>query len=162
MPGIRAWPGRLKDGAAALGKRRAQVQARNEAELLAERERAAEARRTRPRNPDPARAVPWGVRVAAEACWRFLVLAAALWVVMRVIGSVRLVVLAFAAALLITALLEPTVARLHRIGLSRGSPPPSRRSSGSSSWDWSAGSSYGRCSTTSTTCPSGSRRASTS
>ncbi|MFJ3963292.1 AI-2E family transporter [Streptomyces sp. NPDC090036] len=120
MPGIRTWLGRVKDGAAALGERRAQVQARNEAELLAERERAAEARRTRPRNPDPARAVPWGVRVAAEACWRFLVLAAALWVVMRVIGSVRLVVLAFAAALLITALLEPTVARLHRVGLSRG------------------------------------------
>ncbi len=64
--------------------------------------------------------MPWGVRVAAEAGWRFLVLAAALWVIMRVIGSVRLVVLAFAAALLITALLEPTVARLHRAGLSQG------------------------------------------
>ncbi|MFF2792340.1 AI-2E family transporter [Streptomyces sp. NPDC058049] len=120
MPGIRTWPGRVKAGAAALGERRAQVQARHEAELLAERQRVAEARRARPRNPDPARAVPWGVRVAAEAGWRFLVLAAALWVIMRVIGSVRLVVLAFAAALLITALLEPTVARLHRAGLSRG------------------------------------------
>ncbi|WP_405827412.1 AI-2E family transporter [Streptomyces sp. NBC_00105] len=120
MPGIRTWFGRVKDGAAALGERRTQVQARHEAELLAERQRVAETRRARPRNPDPARAVPWGVRVAAEAGWRFLVLAAALWVVMRVIGSVRLVVLAFAAALLITALLEPTVARLHRAGLSRG------------------------------------------
>ncbi|WKD36220.1 AI-2E family transporter [Streptomyces xanthophaeus] len=120
MPGIRMWFGRVKDGAAALGERRTQVQARHEAELLAERRRVAEARRARPRNPDPARAVPWGVRVAAEAGWRFLVLAAALWVIMRVIGSVRLVVLAFAAALLITALLEPTVARLHRAGLARG------------------------------------------
>ncbi|MER6256936.1 AI-2E family transporter [Streptomyces sp. NPDC001584] len=120
MPGIRTWFGRVKAGAAALGERRTQVQARHEAELLAERQRVAEARRGRPRNPDPARAVPWGVRVAAEAGWRFLVLAAALWVIMRVIGSVRLVVLAFAAALLITALLEPTVARLHRAGLSRG------------------------------------------
>ncbi|CAM5367331.1 AI-2E family transporter [Streptomyces avidinii] len=120
MPGIHGWLGRVKDGAAALGERRTQVQARHEAELLAERQRVAEARRARPRDPDPARAVPWGVRVAAEAGWRFLVLAAALWVVMRVIGSVRLVVLAFAAALLITALLEPTVARLHRARLSRG------------------------------------------
>ncbi|MFD5411968.1 AI-2E family transporter [Streptomyces nojiriensis] len=120
MPGFRTWFGRIKDGAAALGERRTQVQARHEAELLAERQRVAEARRARPRNPDPARAVPWGVRVAAEAGWRFLVLAAALWVIMRVIGSVRLVVLAFAAALLITALLEPTVARLHRAGLSQG------------------------------------------
>ncbi|MER6319293.1 AI-2E family transporter [Streptomyces sp. NPDC001581] len=120
MPGIRTWFGRVKDGAAALGERRTQVQTRHEAELLAERQRVAEARRARPRNPDPARAVPWGVRVAAEAGWRFLVLAAALWVIMRVIGSVRLVVLAFAAALLITALLEPTVARLHRAGLSQG------------------------------------------
>ncbi|PWK63113.1 putative PurR-regulated permease PerM [Streptomyces sp. CG 926] len=118
MPGIRTWPGRVKAGAAAFGERRAQ--ALREAELSAERERAAEAHRRRPRDPDPARAVPWGIRVAAEAGWRFLVLAAALWVVMRVIGSVRLVALAFVAALLITALLEPTVARLHRVGLSRG------------------------------------------
>ncbi|MFF4299595.1 AI-2E family transporter [Streptomyces vinaceus] len=120
MPGIRRWFALIADGAAALGERRTQVQARHEAELLAERQRVAEARRARPRDPDPARAVPWGVRVAAEAGWRFLVLAAALWVIMRVIGSVRLVVLAFVAALLVTALLEPTVARLHRAGLSRG------------------------------------------
>ncbi|MEV7562311.1 AI-2E family transporter [Streptomyces sp. NPDC089795] len=118
MPGIRTWPGRVKAGAAALGERRAQ--ALREAELTAERERAAEAHRRRPRDPAPARAVPWGIRVAAEAGWRFLVLAAALWVVMRVIGSIRLVVLAFVAALLVTALLEPTVARLHRVGLARG------------------------------------------
>lgn len=60
MPGFRRWFGRVKDGAAALGERRTQVQARHEAELLAERQRVAEARRARPRNPDPARAVPWG------------------------------------------------------------------------------------------------------
>ncbi|MEU9002214.1 AI-2E family transporter, partial [Streptomyces sp. NPDC048551] len=64
--------------------------------------------------------VPWGIRVAAEAGWRFLVLAATLWVLMRVIGAVRLVVLAFVVALLVTALLQPTVARLHRRGLSQG------------------------------------------
>ncbi|MGW6860612.1 AI-2E family transporter [Streptomyces xanthophaeus] len=120
MTGIRGWLGRVKDRAAAFGERRAQAQADYDGEAAAERERAAAARRVRPRHRDPALTVPWGVRVAAEAGWRFLVLAAALWVVMRVIGSVRIVVLAFAAALLVTALLEPTVSRLHRHGLSRG------------------------------------------
>ncbi|GGP89220.1 AI-2E family transporter [Streptomyces roseolilacinus] len=70
--------------------------------------------------PDPAAAVPWGVRVAAEAGWRLLVLAGTLWVVMKVISTVQLVVLAFVAALLITALLQPTVSRLRGIGLPRG------------------------------------------
>ncbi|WP_329337552.1 AI-2E family transporter [Streptomyces sp. NBC_01352] len=70
--------------------------------------------------PDPALAVPWGVRVAAEAGWRLLVLAGTLWVLMRVISAVQLVVLAFVAALLITALLQPTVERLRRLGFPRG------------------------------------------
>ncbi|MFI6492745.1 AI-2E family transporter [Streptomyces sp. NPDC050564] len=70
--------------------------------------------------PDPALAVPWGVRVAAEAGWRLLVLAGTVWVLMRVISAVQLVVLAFVAALLITALLQPTVARLKRYGVPRG------------------------------------------
>ncbi|MEW2632371.1 AI-2E family transporter [Streptomyces sp. NPDC048389] len=70
--------------------------------------------------PDPAAVVPWGMRVAAEAGWRLLVLAGTLWVLMRVISAVQLVVLAFAAALLVTAMLQPTVARLRRRGLPRG------------------------------------------
>ncbi|MET9407298.1 AI-2E family transporter [Streptomyces sp. NPDC002935] len=70
--------------------------------------------------PDPALAVPWGVRVAAEAGWRLLILAGTVWVLMRVISAVQLVVLAFVAALLITALLQPTVARLTRYGVPRG------------------------------------------
>ncbi|MGP3953924.1 AI-2E family transporter [Streptomyces sp. 7N604] len=70
--------------------------------------------------PDPAAAVPWGVRVAAEAGWRLLVLAGTLYVLMRAISAVQLVVLAFVAGLLITALLQPTVARLRRMGLPRG------------------------------------------
>ncbi|MFE9253140.1 AI-2E family transporter [Streptomyces sp. NPDC007088] len=73
----------------------------------------------RPR-PDPVAAVPWGVRVAAEAGWRLLVLAATVWVLMKVISAVQLVVLAFVAALLITALLQPTVALLTRRGVPRG------------------------------------------
>ncbi|GDY76734.1 AI-2E family transporter [Streptomyces avermitilis] len=60
------------------------------------------------------------MRVAAEAGWRLLVLAGTVWVLMRVISAVQLVVLAFVAALLITALLQPTVARLTRHGVPRG------------------------------------------
>ncbi|MFG2788706.1 AI-2E family transporter [Streptomyces sp. NPDC048419] len=74
----------------------------------------------RPVRPEPAQAVPWGVRVAAEAGWRLLVLAGTVWVLMRVISAVQLVVLAFVVALLITALLQPTVARLKRHGVPRG------------------------------------------
>jgi predicted PurR-regulated permease PerM len=70
--------------------------------------------------PDPAQVVPWGVRVAAEAGWRLLVLAGTVWVLMRVISAVQLVVLAFVAALLMTALLQPSVAWLRRRGVPRG------------------------------------------
>ncbi|WP_299532841.1 AI-2E family transporter [uncultured Streptomyces sp.] len=70
--------------------------------------------------PDPVASIPWGMRVAAEAGWRLLVLAGTLWVLMRVISAVQLVVLAFAAALLVTALLQPTVVRLKNLGLPRG------------------------------------------
>ncbi|MCX4636492.1 AI-2E family transporter [Streptomyces sp. RPA4-5] len=69
---------------------------------------------------DPVDAVPWGVRVAAEAGWRLLVLAATLWVLARVITTIELVVLAFIAATLITALLQPTVGWLRARGLPRG------------------------------------------
>ncbi|MFI8433482.1 AI-2E family transporter [Streptomyces sp. NPDC079020] len=70
--------------------------------------------------PDPVAAIPWGMRVAAEAGWRLLVLAGTLWVLMRIISAVQLVVLAFVAALLVTAMLQPTVVRLRRLGLPRG------------------------------------------
>ncbi|WP_129307050.1 AI-2E family transporter [Streptomyces sp. L2] len=70
--------------------------------------------------PDPAQAVPWGVRVAAEAGWRLLVLAGTVWVLMRIISAVQLVVFAFVIALLVTALLQPTVARLRRRGVPQG------------------------------------------
>ncbi|WP_155057852.1 AI-2E family transporter [Streptomyces blattellae] len=77
-------------------------------------------RSDRPDRPDPALAVPWGIRVAAEAGWRLLVLAGTLWVLTQVISAVQLVVLSFVAALLITALLEPAVTRLRRYGVPRG------------------------------------------
>lgn len=80
---------------------------------------AVPAQRTGPQL-DPLAVVPWSMRVAAEIGWRLLVLAGTVWVLMRVIGAVRLVVFAFAAALLITALLQPFVARLKRAGVPRG------------------------------------------
>ncbi|MEW1723555.1 AI-2E family transporter [Streptomyces sp. NPDC093109] len=73
-----------------------------------------------PARPEPATAIPWGMRVASEAAWRLLVLAGMLWVLMRVISAVQLVVVAFVVALLITAFLQPTVAWLKRIGMPRG------------------------------------------
>ncbi|MGW6613706.1 AI-2E family transporter [Streptomyces erythrochromogenes] len=81
---------------------------------------AAPERHQRPERPDPASVVPWGMRVAAEASWRLLLLAGMLWVLMKVISEVRLVVLAFAAAMLVTAMLQPFVVRLRRLGLPRG------------------------------------------
>lgn len=69
---------------------------------------------------DPVAVVPYSMRVGAEIGWRLLVLAGTVWVLMRVIGAVQLVVLAFVAALLITALLQPFVARLKRMGVPRG------------------------------------------
>ncbi|NUT28132.1 MAG: AI-2E family transporter, partial [Streptomyces sp.] len=73
-----------------------------------------------PPRPDPTQAVPWGVRVAAEAGWRLLVLAGTVWVLMRVISAVQLVVLAFVIALLLTALMQPSVAWLMRRRVPRG------------------------------------------
>ncbi len=73
-----------------------------------------------PPRPDPTQVVPWGVRVAAEAGWRLLVLAGTVWVLMRVISAVQLVVFAFVIALLLTALMQPSVAWLTRRGVPHG------------------------------------------
>jgi predicted PurR-regulated permease PerM len=135
----RQWGARLAAEPAKLAgrlveKRRAAAaaaQAEEKAEEEAEDRRAAQdqpALRTAgtgvPRSPaalpDPVQAVPFSMRVAAEVGWRLLVLAGTVWVLMQVIGTIQLVILAFAAALLITALLQPFVAWLKRAGLPRG------------------------------------------
>ncbi|GAA2149662.1 AI-2E family transporter [Kitasatospora kazusensis] len=67
----------------------------------------------------PAEAVPWSLRVAAESTWRLLLLAAALYLVFRVVDMLRLVAFAVLAGLLISALLEPTVSWLRRHGWPR-------------------------------------------
>ena len=71
--------------------------------------------------PEPAAAVPWGVRVAAEAGWRLLVLAGVVFVLMKIVSAVSLVVVAFSTGLLITALLQPTTRRLRKWGMGQGS-----------------------------------------
>ncbi|MFF9362187.1 AI-2E family transporter [Streptomyces griseoluteus] len=123
MPG---WLGRLGAGltemSERLDERRAEVQKEHAGPEGPPESVALPAPRPAPSapRPDPAHAVPWGVRVAAEAGWRLLVLAGTVWVLMRVISAVQLVVFAFVVALLVTALLQPTVARLMRYGMPRG------------------------------------------
>ncbi|MEU1298375.1 AI-2E family transporter [Streptomyces shenzhenensis] len=131
MSRVPGWLGRIGAGLTQMGERL------DERRVAAERQHAEEPPEVLPDEeplpdghpdpaevrivrPDPALAVPWGVRVAAEAGWRLLVLAGTVWVLMRVISSVQLVVFAFVIALLVTALLQPTVARLKRHGVPRG------------------------------------------
>ncbi|RAJ30356.1 putative PurR-regulated permease PerM [Kitasatospora sp. SolWspMP-SS2h] len=71
------------------------------------------------RPANPVDAVPWSLRVAAESTWRLLLLGVALYVVLRVVDTLKLVAFAAVAALLISALLEPTVSWLRRYGVPR-------------------------------------------
>ncbi|GGZ94470.1 AI-2E family transporter [Streptomyces echinoruber] len=127
MSRVPGWLGRLGAGLTDLGERLEERRAEVEQEPAEGEPPPGEAQHLHadhvtvvPARPDPAQAVPWGVRVAAEAGWRILVLAGTVWVLMRVISAVQLVVLAFVTALLITALLQPTVTRLRRSGVPRG------------------------------------------
>ncbi len=64
--------------------------------------------------------VPWGLDVAAGWSWRFLVIAAAAWVLMWLVGFFAVVTIPLAVALLISALAAPFVDGLHRLGIPRG------------------------------------------
>lgn len=131
MSRVPEWIGRLGHGLTEMGERLDERRAEAEREDEEEDESSSAEEPPPPADtdeaptigvprPDPAQAVPWGMRVAAEAGWRLLVLAGTVWVLMRVISAVQLVVLAFVAALLITALLQPAVASLRRYGVPRG------------------------------------------
>ena len=63
--------------------------------------------------------VPWAMRAAAAWGWRFLVLAAVVYVVLIPISRALFVVYAVVAAILITALLSSTVGRLRSLGFPR-------------------------------------------
>ncbi|MDK1476602.1 AI-2E family transporter [Streptomyces sp. 549] len=124
---------RLKVGASRMAARVSEFRERAERER-AERERVARQREDEqaeelspsskpqepPQKPSPDAVIPWGMRVAAEAGWRLLVLAGVIWVLVQVIGAISLLIVAFSAGLLITALLQPSVSRLKRLGLGRG------------------------------------------
>jgi predicted PurR-regulated permease PerM len=71
------------------------------------------------RPSSPAEAVPWSLRVTAELVWRLIIVGIGLYILFRVVQTLRIVALAFVAALLIAALLQPTVAWLRRHGLPR-------------------------------------------
>lgn len=104
---------RRATAAAARAEAKAQAEADRRAAAVVSPGRSAAAN-------DPVRVVPWSMRVAAEIGWRLLVLAGTVYVLMMVIGAIQLLVLAFVAALLITALLQPFVGRLKQAGLPRG------------------------------------------
>src|SRR6266566_1143124 len=61
--------------------------------------------------------VPGWLQTGAAWSWRLLLLAAAIYLIARVIGVLYIVVVPCTAALLLTALLQPLTARLRRVGL---------------------------------------------
>jgi len=61
--------------------------------------------------------VPGWLQTGAAWSWRLLLLAAAVYLIARVIGVLYIVVVPCTAALLLTALLQPLTARLRRAGL---------------------------------------------
>lgn len=70
--------------------------------------------------PDVTPLVPRGLRVSAALSWRFLVVIAALYVLVWLIGYLSVVVIPVAIALLLAALMAPAVARLTRHKVPRG------------------------------------------
>jgi predicted PurR-regulated permease PerM len=65
----------------------------------------------------PAADIPRWLRVTAGWAWRLLLLAALLYVAGKVAALLYVVIVPFAAAVLLTALLQPLAARLRRSGL---------------------------------------------
>lgn len=64
--------------------------------------------------------VPWGLDLAAAWGWRFLVIAAAGYVLLWLVAFFAVVTIPLAVALLISALAAPVVGGMHRMGLPRG------------------------------------------
>ncbi|MEU3272219.1 AI-2E family transporter [Saccharomonospora sp. NPDC006951] len=71
-------------------------------------------------DPDVTSTVPKGLRVTAALAWRFLVVMAALYIVVEIIGYLAVVVIPVSIALLLAALLAPAVRRLVQLKLPRG------------------------------------------
>jgi predicted PurR-regulated permease PerM len=71
-------------------------------------------------DPDVAGLVPRGLRLGAAVAWRFLVVIAAIYVLIWVVGYLSVVVIPLAIALLLAALLAPAVSQLVRVKVPRG------------------------------------------
>ncbi|MFY1674885.1 AI-2E family transporter [Plantactinospora sp. WMMB334] len=63
--------------------------------------------------------VPHALRIAAAWSWRLIVIGLVAWALVRVIGTIRIVIIPLAIALLLSALLAPMVGVLLRIRLPR-------------------------------------------
>lgn len=63
--------------------------------------------------------LPPGVRVAGAWAWRLILFVAAGYVLLRLIGILRLVVIPIAVALLLAAMFQPVVSALRRRGMNR-------------------------------------------
>jgi predicted PurR-regulated permease PerM len=85
-----------------------------------------EAKRGNTENPslsegsDVAGLVPRGLRIGAALAWRFLVVIAALYVIIWLIGYLSVVVIPLSIALLLAALLAPAVSQLVSVKVPRG------------------------------------------
>ena len=64
--------------------------------------------------------VPYGVDLAAAWAWRFLVIAAATYLVLWLMAFFSVIAVPVAVALLVAALVSPLVHRMHRLGVPRG------------------------------------------
>jgi predicted PurR-regulated permease PerM len=71
-------------------------------------------------DPDVAGLVPRGLRIGAALAWRFLVVIAALYVIIWVVGYLSVVVIPLSIALLLAALLAPAVSQLVSVKVPRG------------------------------------------
>jgi predicted PurR-regulated permease PerM len=70
-------------------------------------------------SPQPADGLPRGVRVAGAWAWRFILFVAAAYLLIRLIGLLRVVVIPVVVAVLLAALFQPVAAWLSRRGMGR-------------------------------------------
>ncbi len=63
--------------------------------------------------------VPHGLRIAAAWCWRLIVIGVVAWALLRIVGTIKIVIIPLAIALLLSALLAPAVGWLLRIRFPR-------------------------------------------
>ncbi len=87
--------------------------------IRAERRTQPEPIKTGPSNFSRAQ-VPWGMDLAAAWAWRFLVIAAAGYLIIWVLAYFAVITLPLVIAILITALAAPAVNSLARVGVPRG------------------------------------------